>query len=171
MDGLSLLLVGVLSIGVVACGDSGSDESGGSPAFATQSEPIKIPKLSQQQEDEAVAIAKQNPVFQEITDGSNPTVNDVGVWTRSNNEFLGAGIQFTLATPGSYNGSDWPEIENKDELYGPDYGEEGDPGEVEEGVRPEIGTSDLSVSDVGQVIVMVDLSDKTVAEMTAIPIQ
>lgn len=101
--GHSIVVAGFLSIGIISCGESGSDEPVNPSTIPMPSEPIGVPKPSRQQKTEAVKIAEQNPAFQQLSDGRNRSYKAVGAWTRTNQELLGAAIEFTLAMPGSYD--------------------------------------------------------------------
>ncbi len=159
---LALLSAAAMTIGMTACG--GGDDEGAPPEpAAPTSGKIVIPKLTRQQKAEAMKIAKADPVVGQLIADQDPVVTGPGVWTRPNQELLGAGIEFKLKKPRDLGEVSLPSIDNRDSLYG-DQGE-GDFGSLEPNVLPEIGETAATADNVERFVVMVDLGAGRVAEL------
>lgn len=160
---LAMLSAAAIAIGVTACG--GGDDEGTPPEQAAPvSGKIEIPQLTRSQKADAMRIAKADPLVVRLIEGQKPVITGPGPWTRSNQELLGAGIEFKLKEPRDLGEVSLPSIDNRDSLYG-DQGE-GDPGPIEPNVLPEIGETAVMADNVERFVVMVDLEAGRVAELT-----
>ena len=116
----------------------------------------EIPKLSDGQRVDARRILASDPYVRRLTRDVAFTVGRPYVWTRSNQELLGAAVDVKLATPSSYPVITWPRLANTEVLF------EEDPDLVQPGIRPESGEFEASATGVESFTAFADLESEGV---------
>lgn len=148
----------------IALGSCSSSESSSNPKSVTTTEVVRYSDASKAK---ALRLARNDPAVKEIVKGRGPVYGKPSGWARTNLEKLGYGIPIRLTDPASFISVDWPTIQNKDELYGEGWSEEGggDNTNLEPGLLPEIGMEKTGARELRRIIVMVDLRQERVAEI------
>ncbi|MDE3089599.1 MAG: hypothetical protein KGJ80_09510, partial [Chloroflexota bacterium] len=81
-----------------------------------------IPRLTEEERNQAIAIATSDPRVQKLLAGRKYSVASVGSWHTKGLKKIGAGIVFSFAEPVSFDGLDWPTVEyDEAEVTWPPY--------------------------------------------------
>lgn len=156
---LTVVLFGLMILGgawLVSIDDSGSESSPStgsapvSPALEADGIPV-MPELSGDQRAEAKRVVARDPYVRRLTGDVTFAVGRLIVWTRFNQELLGAAVDVKLAAPTDYPVMGWPRITNPEVLY------EDDPALIETNVRPESEEIEASATAVERFTAFVDL--------------
>lgn len=136
----------------------------------TGADGIPVPaKLTGPQKADVLAIAKADPLIQEMLAGHEVEWRKPYPWSRPNMELLGGAVDVHFAEAADLSGKTIPYIENTEELYGRSGAEGVILEEGEPRVEPVIGTTRSPYGDdVRAVSILVDLEAGQVAQVLQI---